>query len=538
MTPRHEFIHHLHQHHHPTGIFPQTMSPGLLKLPYELLLQITEHDGFRIRDLSSLLRCNRVLADLLTPSLHKIAATQVLDDGRTVLLWSSEKGYARQVALLVEQGSDIEAKDFSYKTPLIKATENGHLEVTRVLLEKGANTAANAGRYIDDGTALHVAAGAGQTEIIKLLLEYGANIEAKASRGARPLHWAVEGENEGAVGILLEKNADINAMRDYDQETPLKLTPENEGDGIFELLVENGADIDIRGRLGETVLLQAVAKERVVMVKKLLEKGANIFVQNEYNDTALHLAVTYAGDNEIARLLLDKISEELHEPAHPSAFEQAYLNIQNDEGDTPLHRATRDEGRKKRVEVGKVIRQLAEENCDEIGIDPNEIQTSAERSLTAFVMLLLERGADPNYTNRLGRTPLHNAAANGYPEMARLLLNHGAMVDLQDVDGYTPLSRAARVSWTYRRKPEQVASHIEVVRLLLEWGADPCHKDKGGGTIGEWAEGNQPLADLLGEGYDQPDEFMDRDYYDQGDEKALNFGIRHYPTAGGDWGME
>lgn len=522
---------------------PKVMPTGLHSLPYELFLQVIEQGGFSAYDLNSLLRCSRALANLLTPSLHKLAASRVVGQGKNVLAWSSERGYARQVASLIEYGSDIEAKDYSYKTPLIRATENGHLEVVRALLQKGANTEANAGRYIDDGTALHVAARAGHVEVVKLLLEFGADIEAKASRGARPLHWAVEDEQGDVVKLLLERNADINARRDYDQETPLTLTPENEGNDIFELLIENGADINIQGRVKETVLLQAVAKARTEMVKRLLEKGADIFTRNEFNDIALHLAVTYVGGDEIARLLLDKGTEKSLETTYIETWGQAYIDTQNDDGDTPLHLATRDEGRIKRIEMGKVTRQMAEENYDELGIDLNEtladpdiavsnIQASAERSLTAFVRLLLERGADPNYANRVGRVPLHNVAANGYTDMARLLLDHGALVDIEDVDGRTPLLRAAKVLWTVRRNPAEASGRIEVMKLLLERGSNPHHEDKGGCTVGEWVKGNNALAKFLGEDYD--DHFMDMDYCDHNGKRALVFGICHYPIIDDD----
>lgn len=57
-------------------------------------------------------------------------------------------------------------------------------------------------------------------------------------------------------------------------------------------------------------------------------------------------------------------------------------------------------------------------------------------------------------------TPLHRAAAKGYVEIARVLLEAGAAVDMQGAGGWTPLHRAAKLG------------HEEMTMLLLEWGAD------------------------------------------------------------------
>jgi ankyrin repeat protein len=108
--------------------------------------------------------------------------------------------------------------------------------------------------------------------------------------------------------------------------------------------------------------------------------------------------------------------------------------------------------------------------------------------------LLLEAGADPNirlkrrppYRNvpqdrggdsilAQGATALLRAARAGDVEFARLLLEHGALVDLPSKEGVTPLMAAAGVEFGQRvtrgrnRTEQEVYDTIE---LLLEYGAD------------------------------------------------------------------
>ncbi|KAI0281934.1 ankyrin repeat-containing domain protein [Russula aff. rugulosa BPL654] len=78
--------------------------------------------------------------------------------------------------------------------------------------------------------------------------------------------------------------------------------------------------------------------------------------------------------------------------------------------------------------------------------------------------LLIERGADPNIpaSSGTGSTPLHEASQNGWIEIARVLLEHGANVEVKDNGGRTPLDIA--LEGQFRRSEE-------IVKLLLEHGA-------------------------------------------------------------------
>ena len=72
--------------------------------------------------------------------------------------------------------------------------------------------------------------------------------------------------------------------------------------------------------------------------------------------------------------------------------------------------------------------------------------------------LLVERGAEVNVGDESGYTPLHAAAASGSAEVARLLLERGADVSARDGRGFTPLHWASALC------------NVRVARLLLERG--------------------------------------------------------------------
>ncbi|GJC88106.1 ankyrin repeat and KH domain-containing protein 1 [Colletotrichum liriopes] len=110
--------------------------------------------------------------------------------------------------------------------------------------------------------------------------------------------------------------------------------------------------------------------------------------------------------------------------------------------------------------------------------DPNEMSTSGrvaleiacEKGNQEIARMLLEVGADVNLRGHRGRTPLYGASMNGHLELVRLVLQHEGSLTIENISGLTPLNVASD------------SGHFEVVKLLLDKGADIAVTDDDGWT--------------------------------------------------------
>jgi len=73
-------------------------------------------------------------------------------DGRKPLHYAADFGHSLVVDFLIAQGAEINAKDKHDITPLLAAIFEGHIEVVRLLLDKGAEKnlqAPGGGSYLE-----------------------------------------------------------------------------------------------------------------------------------------------------------------------------------------------------------------------------------------------------------------------------------------------------------------------------------------------------------------------------------------------------
>jgi ankyrin repeat protein len=114
--------------------------------------------------------------------------------------------------VLLEKGASVNTAPSDAGTPLLVAAKNGHIEVVRLLLEKGA--AVNEARTTDGLTSLITAADRGHLEVVQLLLEKGAAVnQARSYDGTTALIVATEHGSMPIVRLLLLKGAAVNQSK-------------------------------------------------------------------------------------------------------------------------------------------------------------------------------------------------------------------------------------------------------------------------------------------------------------------------------------
>jgi hypothetical protein len=123
-----------------------------------------------------------------------------------------------------------------------------------------------------------------------------------------------------------------------------------------------------------------------------------------------------------------------------------------------------------------------------------QLHHCAENGFTTSVKRLLSiRNINVNVKDDLfGESPLHWVARNGHIEIARLLLQNGAEVNVKGRWDRTPLHSAARNCNAHNGK-------VDILQLLVENGADLEAQDNDGWRALHWAvlNGNLPFIQEL-----------------------------------------
>jgi len=175
---------------------------------------------------------------------HKDVAELLIDKGDDVkvlppfLLHSVCSGGHRDLAeLLIKKGANVNSEAWD-DAPSLYAVWNDHPDVLELLLSYGANPDEKDRK---DWSLLHYAAGSGSTDMTRLLLDKGADPNVKTNGGLQtPLHISVVAGNKEIAELLISHGADLNTKR-YDGRTPLSLAKEKAHSEIVELLRKHGA---------------------------------------------------------------------------------------------------------------------------------------------------------------------------------------------------------------------------------------------------------------------------------------------------------
>lgn len=310
------------------------------------------------------------------------------------------------------------------------------IEKTRELLEAGvsANELNEEGR-----TPLMAAASRGRLDVMDLLLDHGADPNGRAlgpKRGRKPLeYWEARALKE-SVDPDLGQTALIRMVGRY-------LNTEQ----VMKKLLEAGADPDLTDVYRKTPLMHATWRGRPDVVRLLLAAGANPNLRDVFDYSALmhaRRAVYHEGEDglEIVRLLREAGADE-------AGWADVELEWAAGSGDLDRVKAEVERGADVNFLNDSGETPLLRATVDR-GVEP-------ERALR-MITFLLGHGADPNRCRQGGSSPLFSAVRHGDLEVVHLLLLHGADPSAQE-DGLTALDEA------------KAYGHLEIVDLLTKSGA-------------------------------------------------------------------
>ena len=312
-------------------------------------------------------------------------------------------------------------------------------------------------------TPLIVAVQTGNLDCVKVLLNYKADIEEQGERfrylvfppdniwnvskfdfayTCPPLFLAAANGNLDILSYLFEQGANVNASSSSESSdpwsvpfdgylfwhTPLIVALKNGHNDAFTFLIDKGADVNLQDHGGYAALHYAVQRRNFDAISCLVDNGADVNLFTSSKETPLILACTQSRNMKTINFLLNKGAD---------------VNLQNRNGKSAFHFARSDI-------CYWLIQNLADVNmCDNHNCTP--LMQASSKSDVKKVAMLIENGAKVDLQDVDGNTTLHHAVLNSYdslgfertPDICLALLTAKASIHLCNSQGWTPLLLAS-----------------------------------------------------------------------------------------------
>jgi ankyrin repeat protein len=352
------------------------------------------------------------------------AEQAALDEQLRAATWDDDLDRA---AALIDRGADVNAKDDTEQSAYLITTSEGYLDLLNLTLAHDAQ--------IDDkdswnGTGLIRAAERGHALVVGRLLQAGIDRDHVNRIGYQAIHEAIwlgqdSRRYHDTIRALVAGGVELTRRSSNEGLTPLQMAQGRGYPGIEAIL---------RTALGppempnpDTELLRAARTGNADQAALALRLGADLEARDTNRRTPLLLAAT--NDRvDVARLLVAMGAD---------------VDALDDRHDTPWL-VTGVTGSVPMLEA------LLPAKPD-LGIlnrfGGTSLIPASERGHVDYVQRVLQTGIDVNHVNDLGWTALLEAVilgdgGPGHQQVVRLLLDAGADPDIPDNDGLTALEHA------------------------------------------------------------------------------------------------
>ena len=440
-------------------------------------------------------------AAVLIVFAQSIATAQ--SDGTTPLHWAVHNNDVNAVDRLIKSGAGVNAKNDYGATPMSEAAAAGSEVIIERLLKAGADPNVP---HADGQTALMVIARGTNVKAAKLLIDHRANVNAaEQQKKQTALMWAAAQGQAEMVKLLIASGADVNARALVNVTASAMYAPTNATPLDWPSNVSTEPRAGYRAAGGFTPLLYAAREGCMLCAKYLIDGGANIDMHDPEGITPLIMAVHNMRFDTAAYLI--KAGADVNKwdwwgrsplylaadvntiprggrPDQPSLDETTSMQIIE---------MLLDAGANPNLQL-KLLPPYRNVGADRgvdgmLTIGATPLLRAAKALDAPAIALMLKKGALPNLPNIRGTTPVMAAAGLGSvdadtrgvfttedtPQRSiaslKLLLDAGGDINLKDnIRGSTPLHGAAFWGWN------------DTVKFLVERGADLNAKDNRGMT--------------------------------------------------------
>ena len=248
---------------------------------------------------------------------------------------------------------------------------------------------------------------AGDTKLALQQIQSGVDVNRAQPDGTTPLIWAVNRTDYEVAQALIAKKADVNATNEFGV-SPLTEAARLSNARLVKMLLDAGAKVDSANPDGETALMMAISGGDVSIVQMLVNAGANVNTIEEFHRQTplMYAAASNRNAAQMVKILLAKGAD-----VKPRALYS----------DWPSQVTS--EPRAQYRSVGGL----------------NALLYAARNGCYPCVEDLIAAGADVNLPTPEGITPLMIALDNQHNDVAKLLMDKGANLNVWDWWGRTAL---------------------------------------------------------------------------------------------------